>query len=425
VSTDTRTPAERSEKSEQAEQAEPPRTAAPQAPDGDLATSQAVWPIVMTREIMVKLRDRNFIVGTLLTLLLIGGGLGLQAFLGGKSAEVTAAVSGDGSRAVMQQVQQSAAQRDDAMTLTVTDAADPAAAQALVQGGKADVALVHEGDAWRLLGKTSIKPTMAAYVSEAVRDRALDTNATAAGLTAATLTAGSTVLPQLLEPDSNEGLKYAVGFLFSFLFYFASIMFGMAIATSVIEEKQSRVVEILVSAVPLRQLLVGKVLGNVVLALGQMTLFVAVGLVGMAFTSYAAQIGIVAASAGWFLVFFLAGFSALACLWAVAGSLATRSEDLQSTTPVLTTVLVVAMLVGVMGEGVVRTIGSYVPVVSAISMPQRLLTGDAAWWEPFLSLAVTVAFAAWTMVLGEKLYKRSILHTGRRLGVREALTADA
>ena len=394
------------------------------APAAPTATGQPVWPIVMTREILVKLRDRNFIVGTLLTLLLIGGGLGLQAFLGGKTSEVMAAVTGDGARAVMQQVGQSAAQRDDPMKLSITDASDPAAAQALVRDGKADVALVHDGGAWRLIGKTSVKPTMTAYVSEVVRERTLDANAAAAGVTAASLTAGSTVSPQLLEPDSNEGLKFAVGFIFSFLFYFASIMFGMAIATSVIEEKQSRVVEILVSAVPLRQLLVGKVLGNVALALGQMTLFVAVGLVGMAFTSYAAQIGIVAASAGWFLVFFFAGFSALACLWAVAGSLATRSEDLQSTTPVLTTVLVVAMLVGVMGEGVVRTIGSYVPVVSAISMPQRLLTGDAAWWEPFVSLAVTLAFAAWTVVVGEKLYRRSIMHTGRRLGVREALRAD-
>jgi ABC-2 type transport system permease protein len=144
-----------------------------------------------------------------------------------------------------------------------------------------------------------------------------------------------------------------------------------------------------------------------------MVLFVGVGLVGMAFTSYAPQIGLVAASAGWFLVFFVAGFAALACLWAVAGSLATRNEDLQSTTPVLTTILMVAMFVGLLGEGTVRVVGSYIPVVSA------------AWWEPIVSLLVTLAFAAWTMVIGERLYRRSILHTGRRLGVREALKVDA
>lgn len=198
-------------------------------------------------------------------------------------------------------------------------------------------------------------------------------------------------------------------------------MFGMAIAQSVVEEKQSRVVEILVSAVPLRQLLVGKVLGNVAMAVVQLVLFVTVGLVGMAFTSYATQLGVVAASAGWFVVFFLVGFGALACLWAVAGSLATRNEDLQSTTPVLTTILMVAMFVGLLGEGTVRVVGSYVPVVSTISMPQRLLAGQAAWWEPLVSLAVTLAFAAGTVAVSERLYRRSILHTNRRLRIREAL----
>ncbi len=388
-------------------------------------SGQAVWPVVMMREIVVKLRDRNFVVGTVVTLLLLAGGLGFQAFMSGKSNEVTAAVTGDGARQVMQQVGDSASQRGDEMTLTVTDAADPAAVEAAVRDGKADVGLVHASDGWRLVGKTDVRSSMTTAVTDSVRDRTLAANAQSAGTTVAALTAGGAVTTQLLEADSNEGLKVAVGLIFSFLFYFASIMFGMAIATSVVEEKQSRVVEILVSAVPLRQLLAGKVLGNVLLALGQMVLFVAVGLIGMAFTSYAPQIGLVASSAGWFLVFFVAGFSALACLWAVAGSLATRSEDLQSTTPVLTTVLMVAMFVGLFGEGTVRVVGSYLPVVSAISMPQRLLAGEAAWWEPFVSLLVTLAFAAWTMVIGERLYKRSILNTGRRLNVREALKADA
>jgi ABC-2 type transport system permease protein len=395
------------------------------APEAPRTSGQAVWPIVMVREIVVKLRDRNFVVGTLITLVLIAGGLALQVFLSGKSNDVTAVVTGDGARSAMEQVGETAAQPEDAMNLTVKDAPDAAAVEAAVRDGSADVGLVHAADGWRLVAKTDVAPSMTAYVTQIVGDRTLAANAQSAGTTAAALTAGGTVTPQLLDPDSNEGLKTAVGFIFSFLFYVASITFGMTIATSVVEEKQSRVVEILVSAVPLRELLAGKVLGNVLLALAQMVLFVGVGLVGMAFTSYAANIGLIAASAAWFLVFFVAGFAALACLWAVAGSLATRNEDLQSTTPVLTTILMVAMFVGIFGEGVVRVVGSYVPVVSAISMPQRLLAGEAAWWEPFVSLLVTVAFAAWTMVVGERLYKRSILHTGRRLGVREALKVDA
>ena len=71
------------------------------APEAPRTSGQPVWPIVMVREIVVKLRDRNFVVGTVITLVLIAGGLALQAFLSGKSNDVTAVVTGDGARPVM------------------------------------------------------------------------------------------------------------------------------------------------------------------------------------------------------------------------------------------------------------------------------------------------------------------------------------
>ena len=78
----------------------------------------------------------------------------------------------------------------------------------------------------------------------------------------------------------DEGVQVIAGFVFVFLFYMAAILFGYAIANSVVEEKQSRIVEILAAAIPLRQLLVGKVVGATALALGQMVIFVAIGLIG-------------------------------------------------------------------------------------------------------------------------------------------------
>ena len=160
----------------------------------------------------------------------------------------------------------------------------------------------------------------------------------------------------------------------------ASLMFGMTLANSVVEEKQSRIVEIIATAIPVRQLLAGKVLGNTVLAVGQMALYVGVGLVGLAFTDYrGAGPAVVRRSVGWFLVFFLAGFVALACLWAVAGALASRTEDLQSTTTPLHH--------GPDGRDVRRAcssrapsqvVGSYVPPRLRDPMPHRLLERDAA-----------------------------------------------
>jgi len=176
-----------------------------------------------------------------------------------------------------------------------------------------------------------------------------------------------------------------------------------------------------VSSVSVRQLLLGKVAGNTVLAMLQMVLFVGIGLVGVSVTDYRTILPSLAAASGWFLVFFLAGFVALACLWAAAGSLATRNEDLQSTTPALTTVLVTTMFVGLVGQGTVQVVASYVPIVSTIAMPQRLFAGTASWWEPVLSLAITCSVAFGAVVLGERLYSRSLLQTQRKLSVREAL----
>ena len=86
---------------------------------------------------------------------------------------------------------------------------------------------------------------------------------------------------ELLSGGQDRGpVRLVMGLVFAFLFYLAAILFGMAIANSVLEEKQNRVVEILATAVPVRQLLHGKVLGNSLLAFAQIGLYAAVGLAG-------------------------------------------------------------------------------------------------------------------------------------------------
>lgn len=409
----------------QQQQTRPHQTPASPSDQASPERRSPVWAVVAGREVRVKLTDRNFIISTLLTLVLLAGSLVLQVVLGSRGNDLSVAVSGPGARDVVQQVDQRADERKDAVSMTIADLPDGTSVAQAIREEKADAGLVHEAGGWRLVGKTGTDSTLAASVREVVQRTTLAQNAAAAGTTVQALTQGGEVRLDVLEPKDDAGVAVVAGIVFAFLFYLASLLFGMAIASSVVEEKQSRVVEILVTAVPLRQLLMGKVLGNTALALGQMALFLGVGLIGMSFTSFASFLPSIAASAGWFLVFFLAGFVALACLWAVAGSLATRNEDLQSTTPMLTTLLVGALMVGFVGEGTIRTIGSYVPIISTVAMPQRLLAGEAAWWEPIVSLLLTLAFAALAVVVGERLYRRSVMQTQRRLTIREAMRADA
>jgi ABC-2 type transport system permease protein len=212
-----------------------------------------------------------------------------------------------------------------------------------------------------------------------------------------------------------------VTFAFALLFFMAAMMFGQQIAASVVEEKQSRLVEIIATAIPLRALLLGKVVGNGVIALAQVVLFAGVGLLAVSFTEWSALLPVLSTAVVWFVVFFAVGFFALACLFAVAGALASRTEDLQSTTSPLTTALMLVYFASFALTGTALKIASFVPIVSVVAMPGRVIAGDAAWWEPVLALLLMAGFSALTIIVGEKIYRRSLMQTRGRVSWKQAL----
>ena len=265
--------------------------------------------------------------------------------------------------------------------------------------------------------------TLQRYLGEAVAASALERNAGEAGVTLDELQAGSALEVRLLDPDAlPEQLRYIAGFAFAFLFYVTALTFGMAIAQSVVEEKQRRVVEILAAAIPVRQLLIGKVVGNALLAIGQVLLLVGVGLVGLAVTGQAEALAPVLSAGGWFVVCFLLGFAAIACVWAVAGSVATRSEDLQATTTPVTVVVMAALFGGLFATGKALTVLSFVPLVSSVAMPIRMLEGGVPLWQPIASGVVVLVSAVALVGLSARLYEGSLLQTQRRTTLKEAFS---
>ncbi len=385
----------------------------------------SAWRLVAVREILVKLGDRNFLIGTGITIALLLGLLGVQAFLVGRTQTVTLGVLDADARAVAEATHERVHALDSQKVVTPKDFADPAAAREALRADDLDAVLAHDGQVWRLTSRREADTRLLGELQSTITQRTMAERASASGTSMTALTAGSTVVTEPLEGSgtTSDGVRQAVAYVFAMLFYMAAVMFGMQIASSVVEEKQSRIVEILATAIPVRQLLIGKIVGNTAIALGQMVLYVGVGLVGLAVTGRAESVPLVARSSGWFLAFFLAGFVALACAWAVAGSLASRTEDLQSTSTPITLILVGAFILGFSVQGVARTVASFVPVISSIVMPGRVVSGDAAWWEPFVSLALTLALAAVMVRVGERLYRRSVLATGGRVRLRTAWTA--
>ncbi|MDO5739274.1 MAG: ABC transporter permease [Ornithinimicrobium sp.] len=386
--------------------------------------TSAKWPLVAAREIQVRLRDKNFLMGTGLSLVILLGVLIAQSFLGGGSLSYQLGVEGSAGTQIVTAVDQAAKAGDPEAKVTSVELGDAAAVEAAARNGDVDYGLIATADGWELVDEGPTNPELQMLVGQVVSEQSLAANAEAAGTDLPTLMQGSSLTARDLtaKADGSDGfLAFILGFVFAMLFYMASLLFGMQIASSVVEEKQSRLVEILAAAIPVRQLLLGKVLGNTLLALVQLVLIVAVGLIGLTFTEYDVALPGLAAGIAWYIPFFVLGFLALACIWAAAGALASRVEDLQSTTMPLTMLLVLAFIVGINLQGTARDIASFVPIMSTILMPMRILEGKAEWWEPIVALLLVLGFCLLTIRLGARLYHRSLLHTSGSLSWRKAL----
>lgn len=360
------------------------------APTQGLSTAQGIW-LVAEREIGSKLRSKAFVISTAILLigalaLVIWGG-----FTAASSAGTPVAVTADASSAVA-----------DVDGLEITEVADRSAAEELVRSGDVDAAIVAD----------DASPVGIAVIAESDAPTQL------------ILQLAQTPTVELLDPEAGAGaLGYVVAIGFGIVFLFAASMFGGTIAQSVVEEKQTRVVELLISAIPVRSLLAGKVIGNTILAMGQILLLAAIAVVGLTITDQTALLQGLGGPIAWFAVFFLFGFILLAALFAAAASMVSRMEDIGSTTTPLT-MLVMApyfLVIFFFDNPLVLGIMSYVPFSAPVGMPMRLFLGDAQWWEPLLSLAILIATCVAAILVGARIYENSLLRMGARVKLSEAL----
>lgn len=384
---------------------------------------ERAWLLVTRREVVSRITDKSFLIGTVLMVAMIVGFIGFTAWQEERTAEATLGATPE-AVAMAQAVVDAAPEVDDKLEVRLVELDDDTAARAALEADEVDAWLHPVDGGWQLTSESSEQDSLTDAARVVVRQQVLADNAAGVGSTVEELEAGSTVSTDFLRGDAERAaVAEAVGFVFVFLFYFAALVFGMQLASSVIEEKQSRIVEIIAAAIPLRHLLAGKVLGNTALALIQLLVYLAVGLVGLTFTPYKSYVPALSGPAAWFLAFFLAGFVALACLWAVAGSLASRTEDLQATSTPLTMLMLVMFFGGLSLDGRGQVIASFVPPVSAVVMPKRILAGGVDWWEPLVALGLLAAFALATVWVGERLYRRALLQTGGRVSLRQAWSA--
>ncbi len=356
------------------------------------STGQTI-ALVAGREITSKLSSRAFQVSTILMFLfalaaVIFGGMNANNATEDKTP---VAVTADAAHFL-----------DGETGLEITPVGDVEAAKEAVTTGTVDAAIVTD----------DASPTGFAVIADTAAPEQL------------LMQLALTPTVELLHPDTvNPLLRYLVAIGFGILFLLAAQLFGTTIATSVIEEKQTRVVEILLSSMPSRALLAGKIIGNTVLAMGQIVGLVAIAVIGLAVTGQGEVLTMLGSAMVWFAIFFLFGFILLASLFAAAASMVSRQEDVGATTfPLTMLIMIPYMLVIIFNDdSTVLRIMSYVPFSAPVGMPMRLFLGEAAWWEPLVSLAILLVSCVAAILVAAKIYDNSLLRMGARVKLMDAL----
>jgi ABC-2 type transport system permease protein len=266
------------------------------------------------------------------------------------------------------------------------------------------------------------------------RQRALESQLTAAGLNPATVEANlasATVHVQSLKPASGQRLQLvAAGFIVALFLYIAMLTYGAFIAQGVVEEKANRIVEILLSTVKPIHLLIGKVIGIGLVGLFQFTVIGVFALiattVGGIFTVPAAGASVILAGLLWFIL----GFFLYAILFAAAGSLVSRQEEVQSVVLPITMLAILSWFVAIgvltpMFDGTpMSSTGvalGFVPFFAPVILPTGMATGDIAPWQAALSVALTLVTSAAATWIAARIYSNSVLRLGARVKLRDAL----
>jgi len=196
------------------------------------------------------------------------------------------------------------------------------------------------------------------------------------------------------------------------------------ILMGVMEEKSSRVIEVLLSSVRPIQLLTGKVLGIGIVALAQASLIVAFALalskaVGSSLLHGSAPLVVVST-----LVWLVLGYSFYCWVYAAAGSMIERQDQVQSLVLPLSLPMIFGYIMALTGASsgspsLLLKVLAFLPPTAPFTMPVLVGFGAVTWWAFLVSAAISVLCTVGIARLAATVYRRAILRTGSRVRLRE------
>jgi ABC-2 type transport system permease protein len=388
-------------------------------------TDRGTYRLVARREFVERARDRSFMISTAITVLVLMGFIIGSSLLRKGGTHFDLGIEGSASQPVVQKA--SIAAKTLGFSVTVRSFSTRQQAAAALRNGSVDAVLVDDS---QVLVKQSGPDQLVALIQALSARERTQQALERTGVPPDRVQEALDVKPlpvQALEPVNEHRRQNAVvAFVGVLALYGQLFAYGYWVASGVVEEKSSRVIEVLLATIRPSQLLRGKILGIGVLGLCQMLLIGAAGLLAArAVGSLQFPIGAVVAI-GVVLLWFVMGYFFYATLFAVAGAIVPRQEDLQATITPLTIVIIASFFIGISSvqnpSSTLAEVASYLPFSAPLVMPTRMVLGQLSAWHGLVSAAISIGATFALIPIATKVYSRAVLRPGR-VRIREVLRA--
>jgi ABC-2 type transport system permease protein len=365
--------------------------------------------LVAQREIVERIRDRSLLISTAVTLAILAAILLIPPLVGiGGTTTYKVAVAGPQAEQVARAAQRAAKTFD--AKIEIVRVADERAVRKAVDAEKADAGL--SGDARAIVVRKKLDDQLGNALQEGSRQLRLQAQP-------------PPPLPvhTLLASDNSDDLQ-TITFVAVLLLYFQLVGYGYWLASGIVEEKASRIVEVLLATIRARELLAGKIVGIGIVGFMQL-LVIGVGATALGVATDQVNLtGDTARAVGVVLAWFVLGYAFYACLFAVAGALVPRQEDIQNTTTPLSIVLFGSFMLSFAAiddpGGGLATALTFIPPTAPMIAPVRLIAGEMPVEQIVVSVAVLLAGTAALVAIAARMYSNAVLRTGTRVKLLEA-----
>ncbi|HEY3607088.1 MAG TPA: ABC transporter permease [Pseudonocardiaceae bacterium] len=386
--------------------------------------------LIAGREIKVRLASRAYRVLTIvMVVIVVGLCVALKLFAGASSGTHVGYLPADAAIArELPAVGTSIGQQ-----ITVQPVTDQATGEQQVSAGTLDALLVGNGQQINVVVQKNIDKNLGDALNVLARQAALDQQITRLGgdpATVLTQAAGASAhVTPLQAPYPYQTQQLILGIIAGVLIYISLMLNGQFVAQGVVEEKSSRVVELLLATIRPWQLMAGKVAGIGLVGLIQILVIGAAGVAaGLATKVLTVSVSAAVGTVAWLIVWYLLGFFMYAVVFAGLGALVSRQEDIGGATApalvflVIGYVLSISILPSDPSNHLVEVL-SILPMFAPTAMPMRLAMGGVPPWEAIVSVGLVVALIPLLIWLAARIYRNAVLRTGARVKLRQALRA--